>query len=308
MRILVTGASGLLGLNLALEASQKHEVFGSVYSHEIASEHFTVIQTDLLAKGAIEALLDRSQPEWVINCAALADLEACEADPVLAGKLNIELPRNLAECVARGGARLVHISTDAVFDGIRGNYREEDAPNPLSTYARSKLAGESEVMEHDPQAIVARVNLFGWSLSGKRSLAEWFINNLFAGKQMRGFTDVYFCPLLANDLAKVLFEMLARGLRGLYHVVARDCATKYKFGVRLAELFGMDGDLILPASLAEACLEAARSPNLTLITEKLSTDLRVPPPDLESGLLSFYNQHLSGYREKIKNMGAVHNI
>jgi dTDP-4-dehydrorhamnose reductase len=144
----------------------------------------------------------------VINCAALANLEACEAEPVLAGKLNSELPEKLAKYVARGGARLVHISTDAVFDGRLGGYREIDTPNPLSLYARTKLNGEQAVLAANSEAIVARVNLFGWSLSGKRSLAEWFFNNLSSGNSMLGFTDVFFCPLLANDLAKMLLMML----------------------------------------------------------------------------------------------------
>jgi dTDP-4-dehydrorhamnose reductase len=142
-------------------------------------------------------------------------------------------------------------------------------------------------------------------LSGKRSLAEWFFNNLSAGDQMRGFTDVYFCPLLANDLGTILLKMLDKGLRGLYHVVARDCASKYEFGVRLAELFGLDADLIATANLAEAGLAAARSPNLTLIVEKLKRDLEESPPDLDSGMIRFYNQYRTGYRAKIRKMGIL---
>ncbi|MEE9188167.1 MAG: sugar nucleotide-binding protein, partial [Anaerolineales bacterium] len=107
MRILVTGASGLLGLNMALEASQQHEVFGSVNSNVIQTTALTVIQSDLTVPGALEKLIDESQPEWVINCAALANLEACEANPALAEKLNSELPEKLANYVAKGGARLV---------------------------------------------------------------------------------------------------------------------------------------------------------------------------------------------------------
>src|SRR4030066_46346 len=142
MRILITGASGLLGLNLALETTHRHTVFGTVNQHVLKPDAFTVIQTDLLAPGAVEHLLDLTQPDWVIHCAALANLDACEADPLLAPHLNTDLPRTLASHVARGGARMVHVSTDAVFDGLRGDYREEDQPNPQGVYARTKLAGE----------------------------------------------------------------------------------------------------------------------------------------------------------------------
>lgn len=303
MRILVTGASGLLGLNMALEASQQHEVFGSVNSNVIQTTAFTVIQSDLTVPGALEKLIDESQPEWVINCAALANLEACEANPALAEKLNSELPEKLANYVAKGGARLVHISTDAVFDGKHGGYTEEDQPNPLSLYARTKLKGEQVVLAANPQAIVARVNLFGWSLSGKRSLAEWFFNNLSAENSIMGFTDVYFCPLLTNDLAKILLKMLDIGAQGLFHVVSSECSSKYDFGVRLARLFDFDETLIRPALVSEAGLAAVRSPNLTLNSDKLSTELGVSPPDLKAGLEHFHTQYQSGYPEFIRQMG-----
>ena len=240
MRLLVTGASGLLGLNLAFEASHEHEVFGTVNRNLLKNAPFTVIQSDLTQPGSIEILLEKIRPDWVINCAALANLEACEAQPDLAEKLNIALPEKLAQSVAKGGARLVHISTDAVFDGRRGNYTETDQPNPLSKYAATKLSGEQAVASNNPDAVIARVNLFGWSLGGKRSLAEWFINMLSAGHEISGFTDVYFCPLLANDLGRLLLAMLAKRLRGLYHVVSQDCSSKYDFGVKLAHLFGYD--------------------------------------------------------------------
>ena len=303
MRILVTGASGLLGLNMALEASQQHEVFGSVNSNVIQTTAFTVIQSDLTVPGALEKLIDESQPEWVINCAALANLEACEANPALAEKLNSELPEKLANYVAKGGARLVHISTDAVFDGKHGGYTEEDQPNPLSLYARTKLKGEQVVLAANPQAIVARVNLFGWSLSGKRSLAEWFFNNLSAENSIMGFTDVYFCPLLTNDLAKILLKMLDIGAQGLFHIVSSECSSKYDFGVRLARLFDFDETLIRPALVSEAGLAAVRSPNLTLNSDKLNIKLGVSPPDLKAGLEHFHSQYQSGYPEFIRQMG-----
>jgi dTDP-4-dehydrorhamnose reductase len=259
MRILITGASGLVGLNLALEAARRglsgttetglsplpgftrkaerdsgeiepDEVIGTVHRHRLLTDAFQVVQSDLLAPGELERLVDHSKPDWVINCAALAVVDACEADPKLAYKMNAELPEKLAAYVTRGGARLLHLSTDAVFDGSRGNYTEEDEPNPLSVYARSKLAGEQAVAAVNPQALIARVNLIGWSLSGERSLAEWFFYNLQAGRHVMGFTDVFFCPLLVNDLAHILLKMLSLRLYGLYHAVSSHCLSKYQFG------------------------------------------------------------------------------
>lgn len=302
MRILVTGASGLLGLNLALEASQQHEVFGSVYENEILTRSFKVLQSDLTEPGALEKLVDTCDPEWVINCAALANLEACEANPALANKLNSELPEKLANYVAKGGARLVHISTDAVFDGTRGNYTEEDKPNPLSVYARSKLDGEQAVQHANPDAVIARVNIYGWSLSGRRSLAEWFVNNLSAENSIMGFTDVYFCPLHVKHLAKILLLMLERELKGLYHVVSSECCSKFDFGRRLAGLFSLDESLIEPYSVSDSDLTAARSRNLTLKAAKLNNALGVNTPGIDTGLEEFFNEFEIGYPGFIQGM------
>ncbi len=314
MRILVTGASGLLGLNLALEASHGgapgpagaggHTVYGAVHRHPLATRSFTVIETDLLAPGELEGLLDRIQPEWIINCAALAIIDACEADPDLAEQLNVSLPRKLATYVGRGGARLLHISTDAVFDGQRGDYTEEDAANPLSVYARTKLAGERAVLEASPEALVARVNMYGWSLSGKRSLAEWFFNNLAAGKPMLGFTDVYFCPLLVNDLAHILLDLLARNLSGLYHVVSPQPVDKYHFGVALARQFGLNENLISPAPVSEGGLKAARSPKLTLRCDKLVHEAGIVPPTWADGMPRFFDLYRRGYPQDLQGMAT----
>jgi dTDP-4-dehydrorhamnose reductase len=320
MRILITGASGLVGLNLALEAANRgplknsggetgvgegpYEIFGTVNSHPVKTQAFEVIISDLLAQGEPERLIDNTQPDWVINCAALAIVDACENEPELAKRLNIELPQKLATYVTRGGARLVHLSTDAVFDGIRGDYTEDDHPNPLSLYAKTKLAGERAVLDTNPDAIVARINVFGWSLSGSRSLAEWFYYNLAASKQVMGFTDVYFCPLLVNDLAHVLLQMLSGGLKGLYHVVSQECSSKYDFGVSLARIFGLDETLIKPSSIDEADLKAVRSNNLTLRSDRLANALGSPLPTLREGLHGFHELYQAGYPERLKQMKA----
>ncbi|MDX1435245.1 MAG: SDR family oxidoreductase [Anaerolineales bacterium] len=301
MRVLVTGASGLLGLNLALAAAPEHTVYGVVHRNRLRTDAFTVIRADLLEDGAVERVLEQAQPDWIIHCAALANVDDCERHPELARRLNWELPKRLA-AATRGGARLMHISTDAVFDGARGDYTEEDAPNPLSVYARTKLDGERIVAEENPDAIVARVNLFGWSISGKRSLAEFFFNSLSQGKQVNGFTDVYFCPLLASHLAGLLLRMHGAGLRGLYHAVSAECLNKYDFGLAVADKFGFDARLITPIQVSQSGLTAARSPHLTLSTGKLAAALGAPLPSWREGLDAFYKQFREGYPERIREM------
>lgn len=302
MRILITGASGLLGLNLALETTRRHTVFGTVNYHSLKTDAFKVIQTDLLVPGAVERLLEGTRPDWVIHCAALANLDACETDPLMAQQLNTELARTLASHVARSGARLVHVSTDSVFDGLRGDYSEDDIPSPVGEYSRTKLDGELAIAEADPTAIIARVNLYGWSLTGNRSLAEFFFNNLRLHKQCMGFTDVFFCPLHANDLADLFVRMLEMRLSGLYHVVSSESLSKYDFGMRLAQRFDLDGSLIIPTSVTEAGLKATRSPNLTLRSDKLANALGEPLPRLSTGLDKFYTLYQQGYPQLLHNM------
>jgi dTDP-4-dehydrorhamnose reductase len=158
-----------------------------------------------------------------------------------------------------------------------------------------------------PQAIVARVNLFGWSSRGGRSLAEFFYNNLSAGKRVMGFTDVYFCPLLANDLAGLLVRMLEENLSGLYHVVSREATSKYNFGVAVARRFGLDEGLISPTPVAASGLQAPRSPNLTLLTDKLTAELgggTFQLPSWEEGLERFYELYCHGYPQMLKKLAG----
>ncbi|HZW04353.1 MAG TPA: SDR family oxidoreductase, partial [Anaerolineaceae bacterium] len=298
---LVTGASGLLGLNFALAAAQRnHAVTGLVHRNRVHSAPFAVAAADLTAPGEIDRLLDEVRPEVIVHCAAMAILDECEAQPEQAQKVNAEAPGVLARAAACRAIRLVHISTDSVFDGQVGHYAETDEPHPISVYARTKLAGERAVQAADPSALVARVNFYGWSLKGRRSLAEFFYNHLVAGQPVNGFTDVYFCPLLVNDLAEILLEMIERHLEGLYHVYSAECLSKHEFGCRLARVFGLDETLVRPVSHEEGGLLAARSPNLTMDVSKLSAALGHPLPGQDSGIRRFYELHRQGFPEQLR--------
>jgi dTDP-4-dehydrorhamnose reductase len=301
-RILVTGASGLLGLNFALQYHPAHQVMGVVNQHGLRHMPFTVVKTDLNNQRILKRLLVGTAPQLVIHAAALANLEACEKNPQLAQQVNADLPGELAKLTRELGIKLVHISTDAVFDGEQGMYVETDTPNPLSVYAHSKYEGELQVMQANPEAIVARVNFFGWSLTGQRSLAEFFFNNLKAGKPVNGFTDVLFCPLQVNQLAETLMEMAGMDLQGLYHVVSGESLSKYDFGCAIANEFGFDPGLVKPISWQDGGLTARRSPNLTLNVDKLGRALGVPLPGVAAGIRRFYKQFLDGYPERLQAM------
>jgi len=305
MKILVTGASGLLGLNLSLGMIETHTIVG-VDRDKLSGTPFELVKADLLEPGACSRLIDEVQPEAVIHTAALANVDACESDPEGARLLNAEFPAQLAELCAKRDIRLVHISTDAVFDGTKDDiYTEDDAPNPLGVYAQTKLEGERAVLSVNSDAAVARVNFFGWSLSGTRSLSEFFFNKLSTGQLANGFTDVWFCTMFVGDLADTLVRMLEKGLSGLYHVVGSEALTKYDFGVKIARQFGFDEGLIQPISVEESGLKARRSRNLRLSVHKLSTDLGIPIPAVSTGLEKFYTQYTQGYPQKMRSYQQV---
>jgi dTDP-4-dehydrorhamnose reductase len=300
MKLLITGVSGLLGINLAHETMRAHEITG-VDRGKLVNAPFNILKLDLLNTGAVDSALDSARPDWLINCAALADLEACENNPGLARRLNTDLPAQMAKACKERGVSFVHISTDAVFDGEKdGFYTEEDAPNPLGVYSQTKLAGEQAVFAENQIAIVARVNFYGWSLSGKRSLAEFFHTNLTHNKSMSGFTDVIFCPMLVNHTARILVKMLEKGLGGLYHLVGAQAMSKYQFGVEIARRFSLKEGEISPKSILSSSLTARRAHNLALSTHKLSTDLGEPVPEFSTGLDEFYTQFEQGYPQEIR--------
>ena len=299
--VLVTGASGLLGLNLSLSLQDKTRVVGICHQTHLQNTPFELIEADLTDRQRLEQVLNSVKPDVIVNCAALASLDRCEENPELAQRINAEMPGWLATWSNNNGCRLVHISTDAVFDGVTGGYRETDPTHPLGRYAITKLGGEQNVLMNNPDALVCRVVFYGCSTSGKRSLVEYFYNNLSAGNSVNGFTDVFFCPLFVMDLSNILWRMIQRRLSGLYHVVSPECLSKYDFGVQVARTFGFSENLIKPISWRDAGLRAARSPNLRLLTGKIQNALGEAMPDQAAGLQGFRKQVEAGYPIYIKS-------
>ena len=287
-------------MNLAMEAMREHEVIG-VDRGKLKSAPFQVLKADLLQKNTINAVFDSVQPDALINCAALANLEECEEHPDRARALNVDIPGALAAICKDRNVPFIHLSTDAVFDGTKaGSFTEEDEPNPQGIYSQTKLEGEHAVQNSNPQAIIARVNFFGWSLTNRRSLGEFFVNNLSAGKEVNGFTDVIFCPMLVNHTARLLLKMLEKNLSGLYHLVGGQAMSKYQFGLEIARKFGLRESLISPKSVEASELTAKRSHNLRLSIHKLSTALGNEIHAFSTGLDEFYTQYQQGYPQKIR--------
>lgn len=299
-RLLITGVSGLLGINLALEAVQKgFDVLGWTNSHPLKNTPF---QQEIVALENLEnlpAALQNARPDAVIHCAAIANLDVAEQNPQLTDLVNAQAPGILAKATNNMGIPFVQISTDAVFDGSKGNYSEEDLPNPRNTYAKSKLAGEQAVRQAYAEALIARVVFYGWSISGKRSLAEFFFKNLSQGKRVNGFTDSIFSPLYVRDLADLLLEALSKNLNGTYHFFSKDSLSKYDFGLALAKRFCLDESLIIPVETAEGNLLTRRSLNLSANTTKLQNALGHELPGIPEGTEGLYDDYQKGMRQQL---------
>jgi dTDP-4-dehydrorhamnose reductase len=300
--IVVTGASGLLGVSLVtLARDLGREVVGICHRNLLRVPGTRICGIDLTNRQAARTLFATLQPESIIHCAAATNVDWCEDHPEQAEQVNVQASSLLAELAQELDARLIYISTDSVFDGKRGNYSETDQPAPLSIYAKSKLRGEQEVLRRHSSPLIVRVSIYGWNAQPKQSMAEWVLDEIRAGKEVRGFADAYFCPMLANDLAEVLLAMLDRGLSGIYHVVGSERINKYDFAKRVAMAFSLGMDGIAPMRILEAQLRAPRPVDPSLSTEKIRAALGRLMPDVDTGLRRFQDLYKNGYQKQLKS-------
>lgn len=304
MKLLVTGASGLLGATLVLTAREKvGDVIAVCGRHRFEPQGVITFQADLSDERTATELIVNLRPHVVIHCAAMADVDACEIRPEDAKRINVGMTGYLMEGVSRVGARMVYISTDHVFDGEKGGYREEDPPAPLNVYALTKLEAEDVVIASGDRHLVVRTNIYGWNFQNKQSLAEWILSRLEAGQRVPGFSDVYFSPILVNDLSDFLLRMISSDLGGLYNVAGGESLSKMEFAVRLARVFGLDATLVDSVLLKDAQLRTPRPRNLTLDTTKIEKALGIAMPSVASGLRRFRELRDNGFVDKLKSSG-----
>lgn len=298
--ILITGAGGLLGSNLVLAAIEAgHEVIAAYHRTSYQVPGALTVQVDVTKQDEIRDLLSAYRPAWIINCAAATNVDACEKNPAEAWDLNAEAPKLLARAAHAIGGRMIHISTDAVFDGTSGNYHEEDPTAPVNVYGRSKLAGESAVLQAGHGSLVVRTTIYGWNLQPKHSLSEWALQRLEAGNEVPGFTDAIFTPILVNDLAEILLEMMHQNLSGIYHVAGSEAVSKFAFCRMVSETFELDSRLVVPTRLQESNLIARRALNAALSTQTISQTLGRSMPSVMAGLARFRDLRSSGFLDRL---------
>lgn len=247
---------------------------------------------DLAHPSTIAPALDDAAPDAIIHTAAMRDLTACEREPELAHRVNVESTEQLARWAASRHARLIFTSTDQVFDGVQGFYTEGDAPNPINTYGRSKLAGEELLLQHAWRtSTIARVGLtLGLTREGNRSPNEFVCGALRAGKQARMYVQEFRSPILVDDCASALVQLLSLPTLRILHLGGPERVNRLDMGVAIAHAFGLESSL---------CVAALHDANATGLTRPLDTSMC---PDLARQVLRDFPR---GLREALSLLAAT---
>ncbi len=284
MRILITGASGLLGGRLSLLLGQAHSITALVRERP-GPEGVTQVSTDLNDAEAVEQILDEVRPDAVIHCAALADAEVCEREPERARRDNEIAARNLAQACRRAAARLIAISTDLVLAGDRPFSTETSPAAPLMEYGRSKLRGERAISEECRDSVILRVALvcgqgYGARLSGSEAIAA----RLRRGETVTLYEDEWRTPIDPESLATAIKAILARPQAlGLFHLGGLTRLTRLELGQRVASVLNLDAGLIRAAAQSSH-LGAPRPRDVSLDITRAREELGWTPRPLDQAL------------------------
>lgn len=282
MKFLVLGASGFLGsyVGYGLEAAG-HQAIGVArrpvphYSQARMVASLEEVQKEILSDS------------WdvVINCIAVASHEACEESPREAERINAELPGMWARAARDTGARFLHVSTDAVFDGESDSlYQEDDPARPGSLYGVTKLRGEQEVARQNSEALITRANFFGWSRDHNAGILDFFATALEDGREVVGFQDYVVSSLYVGDLVDAWLDLLTVGAQGLFHVVSSSTESKYDFGRYVAQALGKPENLIRPGFLSDNSTMVPRGHHLGLSTRRVEASLHRSMPTTREGI------------------------
>lgn len=280
MKVFITGAAGFLGRETVFSALRRgFDVTAILHESEpVFPPPVRRIKMNLESTAELEALILQEFPDAIINCAAVTSIADATADPARAERLNVALPRRLAMLANHISGRFVHVSTDMVFDGDKGNYEHTDKPLPRNLYAQTKLMGEREVLKFGKScASVVRTTLIsGNSVFGTRSLHERLFADWAEGKQTALFGEEMRQPVSAGNLADVLVELCERpNLSGVYHWAGGEALSRYEIGRRIAAHFDLPETLVKKISYADVPGAAETRPrDLSFILHPLAGKLK----------------------------------
>ncbi len=292
-KLLVIGASGLLGSKVFVLAGSKYDVKGTYNPEVDGRPSWRLEPLDIGSKEEVERLFEKTAPDRVILTAAMTNVDACERQPLVANRVNATGPELVARSCRKAEAKLVHVSTDYVFDGSKNRkYTEEDVPRPISVYGQSKLTGERSVLKTMPDSVVARpAVLYGWNpLEDKDNFVTWVLKKLRKNEKVPMFQDQWVSPTFADDLATTLLELAEKDVRGIWHVSGPDCLDRPACGRMIAKAFGLDGSLVNPVPSSSVSLPAKRPKNTCLDVGKAEKLLNRKMVSFEQGLSAMRQQ------------------
>jgi dTDP-4-dehydrorhamnose reductase len=290
MRLLVLGASGFVGRECVRSAIRRGHAVMAIggkstlaFPSQVETRHLDLAEPGL--RGLERLILDVF-PGGVINAAALSAVGDCERDPSASESLNSHLPRRLAELSHHVGARLIHLSTDMVFDGERGRYRSTDQPNPLNTYGKHKVEGERAVLAAAGRdaCVLRSTPVSGNTPKGDRSIHERLFREWVAGGVSALFTEEIRQPVPASNLADACVELAERdNLSGLFHWGGAESLSRHELGVRIARRFGLEPEgLVRPITYGDVPGLGRRPRDLSVELHPLEGKLRTRPASLEA--------------------------
>lgn len=296
------GGSGLLGFKVAeLSVKKAFETYATYNLRPIELDGCNFVRLDKTVRDDTLDLVKRVKPDVVIDTAALHNVDYCETHHHEAWRVNVKGTRNVADACEEVGAKMIFISTDYVFDGKKNFYTEQDIPNPLHFYAKTKLEGENIVRKAGIDYAIARPSvIYGWNLgelaglqssSGKSmNFVIWVINKLKRGEEISIVTDQYSSPTYADNLAEALLALSKSDKQGVYHTAGKTCTNRFNFAKKIAEVFELDGSLIKPVTSDVFKQVAERPKRCCLDVSRAERELEVTFLTVEEGLKKMKEQ------------------
>ncbi|MFD1316952.1 SDR family oxidoreductase [Namhaeicola litoreus] len=293
-RILVTGSNGLLGQNLVkFLVKHRFEVIALSRGENKLKKYegFNYIDVNLEEFEKIKELIENLKPNVIVHTAAMTNVDQCELEQKSCFTANVEVVENLVKCCQTNDIHLIHLSTDFIFDGIKGFYKEKDKPNPVNYYGLSKLKSEELILKSTIKYTILRTILvYGLTEELKSNIVFWVKNNLENGKDIHVVTDQYRMPTHVNDLVFACHEAIIREVCGVYHISSSELLSIFEVANLVADVFELDKKFIHPIQSCDLNLPAKR-PEKTGFDLTLSIrELNFTPRTFLEGLQLFKNQ------------------
>ena len=284
-KLLVTGISGFLGWHVANHQQDDYELLGIYNQTEPKLENIQLASLNLTDYKAVRNFLEKTQPDAILHLAANSNPNNCEQHES-SNNINVNTTISLANWAVRRNIPFLFTSTDLVFDGKNAPYSEASATNPIMVYGQQKVEAEQKVLEMYPNAIIARMPLmYGMPANDLGYMNAW-IRNLKKGKKVFCFTDEYRTTLSGNDAAAGLFLLLEKNKAGIFHLGGRERISRYDFALKMAEVFDLPKELIIPSLQKDVQMPAKRPADVSLVSEK-AFKLGFNPGSVEEELRKF---------------------